>query len=56
MIAGMDSYGGSGNPTYSAKMRMNDMTAMFNNPAALAAYQQRQRMFGQGRESAVSYC
>ena len=58
MIAGMEPYSGSGgNPTYSAKMRMNDMAAMFGNPAAVAAYQQRQRMslFGQGRESAVSF-
>jgi len=49
MMPGMD-YGGNSN--YSAKMRMNEMAAMFGSPAAMAALQrQRINMFGQGRDS-----
>ena len=51
MPPGMDSYGN--NSGFSSKMRMNEMAAMFNNPAALAAMQ-RQRMssmFTQGRDN-----
>ena len=34
------------------KMRMNDLASMFNNPAAMAAFQrQRMGMYGQGREN-----
>ena len=50
MMPGMDGYGGNSN--YSAKMRMNEMAAMFGNPAAIAALQrQRMNMFGQGRDT-----
>ena len=50
MSSGMHAFlGNSNNPS---KMRVNDMAALFNNPAAMAAYQrQRMGMFGQGREN-----
>jgi len=49
MSTGMD---GFGNSNYANKMRMNEnMANMFNNPAAIAAFQrQRMGMFNQGRE------
>lgn len=51
MMPGMDAFNGNG--SFPGKMRMNEMAAMFNNPAALAAFQ-RQRMagmFNAGREN-----
>ena len=50
LMSGMDGF--SGNSSYPGKMRMNEMAAMFSNPAAMAAFQrQRMSMFGQGREN-----
>ena len=50
MSTGMDAY--SGNSNFPNKMRMNEnMAALFNNPAAMAAFQrQRMGMFGPGRD------
>lgn len=49
MSTGIDGFGS--NMNFPGKMRMNDsMTAIFNNPAALTAFQQRQQMGMYGRE------